>query len=217
MLDSVLCWGAGASQRNPAWMPCLAAGNRTHLDSDADDTPVIGKQEVHPLQFSLDQSLHPGPLISWSQRTTRADRVLGRVLKAQTGQKGRAGDGRQSRRGVPARPSMPCSAVPRKAFLLQAATVHLARLRPWALQTTVSEWQQALLPFRRALGFSCRHTRARHHSQCFRTWQQCISTHVMMRTARATMETTTKAVMACFFWLAATTARRSACSQRAPT
>ncbi|KAL0621492.1 hypothetical protein AAY473_009822 [Plecturocebus cupreus] len=31
------------------------------------------------------------------------------------------------------------------------------------------------------------------------------------------METTTKAVMACFFWLAATTARRSACSQRAPT
>ena len=45
----------------------------------------------------------------------------------------------------------------------------------------------------------------------------CISTHVMMRTARATMETTTKAVMACFFWLAATTARRSACSQRAPT
>lgn len=45
----------------------------------------------------------------------------------------------------------------------------------------------------------------------------CISTHAMMRTARATMETTTKAVMACFFWLAATTARRSACSQRAPT
>lgn len=36
----------------------------------------------------------------------------------------------------------------------------------------VSEWQQAVLPFRSALGFSCRHTRARHHSQCFRTWQQ---------------------------------------------
>lgn len=44
-----------------------------------------------------------------------------------------------------------------------------------------------------------------------------ISTQVIMRTARATMETTTRAVMACFFWLAATTARRSACSQRTPT
>lgn len=36
----------------------------------------------------------------------------------------------------------------------------------------VSEWQQAALPFSRALGFSCRHRRAWHHSQCFRTWQQ---------------------------------------------
>lgn len=38
----------------------------------------------------------------------------------------------------------------------------------------------------------------------------------MMRTARALMETTTKAVMACFFWLAATTARRVCVFWRAP-
>lgn len=115
------------------------------------------------------------------------------------------------------KPGSPCCAELKKPFFPLAAPGHLAELLLWALQTTVSEWQQAVLPFRRALGFSCRQMSARHHSQCFRTSQQCISTHVMMRTARATMETTTKAVMACFFWLAATTARRSACSQRAPT
>lgn len=39
----------------------------------------------------------------------------------------------------------------------------------------VSEWQQAVLPFRRALGFSCLQTRARHHSQCLRMWQQLVT------------------------------------------
>lgn len=41
-----------------------------------------------------------------------------------------------------------------------------------AASLPVSEWQQAVLPFRRALGFSCRQMSARHHSQCFRTSQQ---------------------------------------------
>lgn len=73
-----------------------------------------------------------------------------------------------------------------------------------------SQWLCILLS-PAALGLSMRETRfgaANTH---------CISTHVMMRAAKATTETTTKAVMACFFWLEATTARRSACSQRAPT
>lgn len=54
-------------------------------------------------------------------------------------------------------------------------------------------------------------------SQNPRPGTYCISTHTPMSSTEATTETTTKAVIVCFFWLAATTASRSACSHRVPT
>lgn len=107
------------------------------------------------------------------------------------------GDFKHSRKGPLACPGSPLCAVLKKPFLHQVTAILLAQLLPWILQTTLSEQQQELLPFRGPLGFSCWQARAQHHS-VFQTWQQRIPTREMMRTTRAMMETTTKMVMTCF-------------------
>lgn len=83
-------------------------------------------------------------------------------------------------------------------------------------QTTVSDLQQEAPPLKSPSGFSCRHITDRHHSRCFFQLQQCINIQPMMRRPVHITDTATSAVMVFFFWLAATTARRSACSQRLP-
>lgn len=88
-------------------------------------------------------------------------------------------------------PGSPHCAVLKKSLLPQSATAHLAQLFLWAPQTTVSEWQQAVLSFPGALGFS-------RWPMCFKPGSSVPGTCEMTRPARAMMETTTKARLPAF-------------------